>query len=741
MHRVYFRRFLFVTASLTALGGAASAHAADAGSQAGQPADAVRQGEARQTTDIIVTATKRAGGELVQDVPVAITAFDADALEQKQFQTLQDLNFAAPNTQIAPHGLVSGKITVSIRGYGVANAIPSLEQTVGLFVDGIYNPMSLGALSDNFDLEAVEILRGPQGVLFGKNVSGGAIVMRTTTPGNELRIDAKAQVETGLNYTGSLSVSGPIVEDLLSVKLAGYYNYDEGWFDNAVPDAPTLHGSERIFRAAARFTPGDLDIVAKYEHGDTDLDGDPPYQNSLIVPQGTFHVESDGAGLTFQNWDQLAIEANWDVGFGDGTITNIAGWRWLEFRNSSNVDGRREFFFRSATSLKQRQFSNELRYAGTFGDFELTTGLYYFSQFFSYTSDRDTGDGTAYTRNAIGGGTQKQDSYGAFIATDWHLTDQVTLNLGLRYTHDDKEFDLATQTPDKCIPDSIWTQLECNFDYVDVPYSTSAFIPKIGVQWEPDSDTQLYAFWTKGLRSGGHSVRLAAGFPPVPFEDEITYALEGGIKTDLDDGRVRVNVSVFRNVTKDGQRESLFNTDGPAGNISIIRNIADYTIQGVELETVVRPARGLTLSGFVGLMESHYDNVQADLNRDGVIDETDKRIEIPLVPPFSWSASATYESDIGTHLVGLVSASYGYKDRQGYNDTGVGFLNAHETFDAHASLTYDDRTTLSVYAKNLFNHWNNNAFTALGASAGGPGATIFSPSKGRVLGASIRYKM
>jgi len=189
------------------------------------------------TDEIIVTATKKADGENQQDTNLAITAIGADQLEVFQVRNLGDLSFKIPNVQLDDIGTVKGIANFAIRGLGVNSSIPSIEPTVGVFVDGIYLGINTGVLFDNFDLDSVEVLRGPQGVLFGRNVTGGAVLLNTGNPTDDFSFKAKATVESGLNGNGENYflqgvISGPIGDSGLKTKLGIYYNDDKGFFEN-----------------------------------------------------------------------------------------------------------------------------------------------------------------------------------------------------------------------------------------------------------------------------------------------------------------------------------------------------------------------------------------------------------------------------------------------------------------------------------------------------------------------------
>ena len=224
--------------------------------------------------DIIVTATKRGSAQNVQDVPIAITAFGSNELDSIHARSIASVSYAVPNASLESVGTTPGYANFSIRGLGINSSIPSIDPTVGVFVDGVYLGVSAGVLFDTFDLEGVEVLRGPQGLLFGRNVTGGAVLLRTSTPSNRFRLDAKAALSTGLEKRASISVSGPLAGDVLSGKIAVYYNDDEGWFKNDF-DGKKIGGSETlIVRPALRLQPNDsFDLILRYEHGRIRGDG------------------------------------------------------------------------------------------------------------------------------------------------------------------------------------------------------------------------------------------------------------------------------------------------------------------------------------------------------------------------------------------------------------------------------------------------------------------------------------
>ena len=690
---------------------------------------------APEVDEVIVTATKRAGGQAVQDVPSAITAFGAEQLDARQVRNLDNLSYSMPNVQLNAVGTVPATANFSIRGLGVNSSIQSIEPTVGVFVDGVYLGVNVGVLFDTFDIEGIEVLRGPQGLLFGKNVTGGAVLLRTSEPSTSLRYEAKASVETGLNYTVSGVVSGPLGGGF-SGKLAAYYNHDDGWFTNkATGDDDYGGGETKVIRAALRYDFWEgAKSVLRLEHGVSTQSSEPPSQNRARYRADTFDVEGNGLGFGDAEWNQAIWQTDIPVRFGDGLITNIMGYRDLDMSAQNDVDSLREFFLTGQSVTEQSQFSNELRYSGTFGPASVTAGLYYFEQDLFGLSGSIFGDGVNFVQHRVGGGDQHTETWAAFTAVDWTLTDTLTLNLGARYSEETKDVKISSVRPGGCDVEG----RACVYDFFD-NRSTSNFAPKLGVQWQPNGDTQFYAFYTKGFRSGGYNFRSpsSTGDAPGPTDDETQDSIEVGLKADFADRRARVNAAIFHNKIKGLQREVNF-VDPVLGNLQIYRNTANATIQGVEAEATFRVTQAFTLSGQVGLTDGFYTEMFYDLNRDGVINATDLNLKLPRLSPLSWGLGANYVWDLD---LGTITArvDFNHRDAAAYTDANTTFFSAADILDASMSWKATNGITTSLYGRNLLNEVTEGIISPLPVTWGGPGATQAPLNKGRVVGISVRY--
>lgn len=723
-------------------------------------APAMAQGIVEESSDeIIVTALKH-GERNVQDVPVAITAFGEDQLDALNYSNLQSLSYTIPNVQLEDIGTSPGVANFSIRGIGINSSIPSVDPTVGVFLDGMYLGINAGVLTDSFDLAGVEVLRGPQGVLFGRNVTGGAILLRTRAPSDELEVRLRGGVETGLNYTVDGSISGPLAPGVLSAKLAVYHNDDEGWFENDFNGDQHGASETNIYRGALRLTPtNDLEMILRLEHGEAQGDG-PAAQNHALFSRDSFDFSINNPGFFAGDWEQAIFETNLDVGFGNGTITNVAAWRGYQGRSGSDIDATPLTAFHARAVNNQDQWSNELRYAGTFGNFDVTVGHYMFEQNLLYVEERVLIGAPA---PRVGGGDGTFSTWGVFANTDWHLNEQVTLNFGVRYTDEEKEarvsrirgffdnLDGANVVPGEGVVGGSIDGEFLNFSDQPFDLSWTDTSPRVGIQWQPNDDTNIYAFASRGFRSGGVNFRVTTfgstldPQPPTAFDAEEQTAFEIGWKQDFGE-RSRVNLAIFHNEISDMQRET--NVPGPSGVQQVIVNAGDATIQGAEIEARFGFSDNFMIQVQAGYTNGEYDEVVADLNADGVVNAADAALEIPRLAP--WTYGVTLLHDLPIFSGNLSSRiSYNHRDANFYTDNNRGVLNEADIVDADFTFRPDQGAwSFSLYGTNLTDEATFGGDTQLPdvAPFGGDGAgprppPTFSPlNKGRVIGAEVRFE-
>ena len=760
---------LLSAASAAALAGAAAAQDREEGRRS--VIDAV-------TDEIVVTATKSNDPENVQDVPIAMTAYGEETLEALKVRDLEDLSFNAPNVSLDDIGTSRGTANFAIRGLGVNSSIPSIDPAVGVFVDGVYMGLNTGIVFDLFDLESVEVLRGPQGVLFGRNTTGGAILLNTGNPTDEFRYKARAAVEGpvdddrgGLNSFVMGTVSGPIVEGALNGKVGAYYNKDEGYFRNLFDGSDFGEAETVIMRGALEYTPTEaLTLLGKIEWFDSEGDG-PAAQNRGTFRRDTFDFSVDTRGFYENETWNGSLRADLDVGFGEGTITNIFGYRDAELATGGDIDSLPVDLFTSTTALTQEQVSNELRYAGTFGAAQVTTGAYYFEQDVAYDETRDLLNATGPTAppEFFGGGGQNHTVYGVFGQVDYALTENLTATAGLRWSLEEKDAFVTyiqprppcsvvegtcpqggtnpfTGAPDGYTDDDDWENLA----------------PKFGLTYQ--SGGQLaYASYTKGFRSGGYNFRitdvgsflndvLPAQGGAFSFDEEEVDAYEIGAKLQSEDGRARVNVALFRTDIGDMQREVNLSDPG-AAVVQNITNTADATIHGLEVDGQVVVGDSLVLTANVGLIDAEYDEVRFDLTGDAVVDVRDQNLAIPRVPESTWGLGLIHELDMADSGAIVTTVNFQHRDEFAYTDNNFGWIQEADMLMANIAWeTPMEGVSVSLYGQNLLDEVQAGGDTQLpfgGPLSTGvnqpfgqfPAAGTLSPlKKGRLIGVELRIE-
>ncbi|WP_444943786.1 TonB-dependent receptor [Microbulbifer sp. ZKSA006] len=721
--------------------------------------------------EVQVTARKRADAELLQDVPVAATAYSGDQLEALQTRDLQSLSFKMPNVQLEDVGTVKNTANFTVRGLGVNSSIPSIDPTVGVFVDGMYLGVNAGVVTDLFDLEGIEVLRGPQGLLFGRNVTGGAVVVKTARPTDEFSTRFKVSTTDNLDMVAAGSINGAISEDV-NGRLTVYYNDDRGWFENVATGNDNAGASDSWFiRPSFSVQLNETaELIVRMEHGRMDSDGVVAQNRgseALVVDTGTgydiypsatqiaeaygilnwdnsedsFEVAQDEEGYQKDEWSQIITEFNKDVEFGNGTITNILAWRTYEAQGLADVDSLPIVGFHADSNVEQSQLSNELRYAGRFGRTAITSGVYWFSQDVTYLENRLLAGGLF---DWTGGGEQDHSTYGIFTQADIDLNEAWVLTLGGRYSQEEKDVKIASIPLNTCTLDGC-----SQYDFTDSE-SWNAFTPKVGLQWTVSDETQLYTFWTKGFRSGGYNLRNAGldpTQPPLtPYEPQATdqeeqNSFEIGAKVDWFNGRLRTNMAVFHNSIDDMQREENM-PDAASGVAQIIRNTADATIRGAELEAMAALSENLLLTFNVGYVDGDYDKVLGDLNGDGVVDDVDLGLEIPRLAPWTYGVGVVHDLSLGSYGNLTSRINFNHRDEAPYSDDNRGMLSEVEMLDFSIGYTSDSgQYTLSVFGKNMLDEVTEGNDTQLPVNLGGIGASFTPLNKGRVMGVEFIYEL
>jgi iron complex outermembrane receptor protein len=708
-----------------------------------------------------VTVTARKREEPLQRVPISISAFSGDQIDALKVRDLRGLTVAMPNVALDEIGTTRGVANFSIRGLGINSSIPGIDPTVGVFIDGVYLGQNAGTVIDMFDIESLEVLRGPQGILFGRNVTGGAVLINTKAPSDRFEmsfrgsVDGNSNGDGGLNYIFLGAVSGPIGETL-KARVSLYHNEDKGWFKNLLNGENHGAAQTTIFRPVITWQPSDnLRLKLRWEHTESDNDGpaSQTHTNGSGVPgffvnydRDSFDFSIDEVGKLDFEMDFVTFQLDWDVEFGDGTITNIFGWRDYYHDSYGDIDAQPVWLFHSGSINASEQFSNELRYNGTFGNANVTIGGYWFDHEINYSEGRDLlGIATNNIAPALtqsGGGILEVESKAVFGAIDYWINSSWAINAGLRYTVEDKDAQIATLTRNVNNPCLVYDGT-CNFDFIDGD-TWKAWSGKLGFTYAISNSQRLYGSWSNGQRSGGYNLRNTAidtvNFGPGPFDEETVNSYEMGYKSELS-GRGHFNAAVFYTRIDDMQRE-VNQSDPFAGVVQVIKNTADADIWGFELEGTFALGNNTVLLASLGWIDPSYKTVRFDLNADGLIDEKDKALELPRAAEWTYSVGVNHDWIFSSGSALSVRVNYAYRDSSFYTDNNLGYLLAQNILDAGIDYrTSDGRWVFSAYGRNLLNDVNHGGDTQLPVLLGPvPTGGTFSPLlKGRIVGLQVSF--
>ncbi len=679
--------------------------------------------------EVMVYGTKRTAAETAQGVPAQVAAFDNRQLEARQVINLEDLTMSTPNVALDTIGTVRGVANFSIRGQGINSSIPSIDPAVGAFVDGIYLGVTYGVITDLFDMESVEIHKGPQGVLFGRNVTGGAVLLRTSRPNGGAEFKGKIGVESGPQYTAAMSASGALVEDKVAAKVAVQYRNDRGYYENTTLGEDVGKDESIIIRPTVVFTPSETtEFTVIWERGDQT--GQPlPTQDSSgqdpSNPSKDIATVSDQRGVSDIRWDQLTTELNWDVG--TGQVTNIFGIRDTSIYGTTDVDGTPLALLNITNTTKHDQISNELRWAGSISEnWDLTTGLFYFEADLSYIGGLSLSGGP----NLSTGGVQKQKALGLFANNTYDINDTLTLQAGLRYSEDEKSVTIFPYTA--CDFDST-----CGDGYSDQKKWTN-WSPKIGLQYAVGEGANIYGHFARSYRAGGYNFRTPFK-PPKSFDPERVDSFEVGIKSKTLDNRLRLNAAAYLNKINNMQREVNL-PDPDLGIVQDIDNTASAEVKGFEIDTVFLATDALAITASVGYLDGDYTEILADLNGDGFIGGSDFDLSIPRLAKWTANLGVTYDIDLDEGNI-ILRADYAYRSAAAYTDNNRGHFNAYEL--VNAGITYADKSghwEFAIYGKNLTNTLILGGVSVLSASLNPDGGVYYAPmAKGRRWGAELRF--
>lgn len=687
--------------------------------------------------EIIVTAQKQA--QNLQDVPIAITALTGEGLKQAQVRNIFELANTLPNVQINSFSNSPDSAVFTIRGVGVNDADPYVGTTVSVVVDGVVVGVNTAALLSMFDLERVEVLRGPQGTLFGANTTGGVINVVTKQPTGQA--GGEAQVVYG-NYNqieADFALNFPIAEDLAG-KISVMHNSNDGFFRNTADNRRIGRRDITQMRAYLKYGAGNYDgtLIGEYVKSRNGS------QTGVVIagpgelfftPGETTDPFSFRRGLTddqpdYNNRDTYALTLTQNLDSAIGKITSITAYRKYDSDLYSDDDGTTRALLQTRRQTNHEQFSQELRSLAQLGpDTQLIFGGFYFWQkYFLDQGGRLDGFVPGLTQPQTQ--FQKNWSISGFAQVYHNFTPELRLQAGIRYSHEKTDAVSTTaiginptgkaQYGDPIIPATLIRAAGSK------AWNNTGW--KIGLDYRAGRDLLLYGYYARGFKSGGFTGRIAVAEDIGPFNPEKLDTFEVGIKSDLLDRRLRLNLAAFFNKYKDMQ--VVQNITFPSGaNSATIANAGRAETKGFELEITAAPARGLTLSGSVAYLDAKY--LQYDtriLGAGGALVPISYAGNRLMNSP-EWSASAGVNWIVPVGSGSLTSnAQYSYSAAKftGYTNSPAERVGAVNLVNASLSWGPDNSGwKIGAYARNLFDEKYFNQKLALAgigtlASLGNP---------------------
>lgn len=658
------RKTVNVALSLSVALALGTAHAQDP--QSGRSAQAVEE--------IVVSAQRRV--EPLQSTPVTVTALSEEALEIRQVTNVIDIAAQVPNLRIDAVTGVANAAKIFLRGVGEDQSGPNTDNAIGLYVDDVYYPRTLGALFDFLDVERVEVLRGPQGTLYGRNTPGGAVKIVTRRPGEEL--SGRADITVG-NYGRRQfrgAVSGPL-SDTVGASVAVLKNERDGTSFSTTLDRDVIRRDVEAIRGAFSFTPTEAwDVVLRYDWMNDETESFLPtsilggFPDDLLVTEAG---EDPDARLIGRG---LSLNARYD--FGSYSVQSITAWRSLDQRAFLDNDGRAPRVLAFEFDARQSQFSQELLFDAEWDRLRFLAGGFFFREDNTY-------DTVTYIFATVRPGEFGQDtrSIAVFANAAYDLTEQLTLTAGARWTRDKKDFFDAYPTLDALY---------------SAENSWNAFTPRLSLDYQLAGGALLYASYAEGFKAGGFNRSINRIDAETPFNEEKVKTWEAGVKADLLDRRLRVNAAVFYNDYQDLQLSAF----DPQTNISRRFNAAQATTKGVELEVSAVPLDGLQTFLTVGYLSAGYDEF-FDLVNGELTDVSDRKLK--GAPRWTLAGGASYLFPQTTAGDFRLSVDFNTRTETFQNVANTPVIATPTVTLWNAQFSWqspDQRWTATLGAKNLF---------------------------------------
>ncbi|MDY1051954.1 TonB-dependent receptor [Pseudomonas aeruginosa] len=770
----------YALALLLALGGALPASAADAPAPAEEAPPLASSVPAKADTALgKVTVTARRREEDSQKVPTPITVLGGETLEAQRISRVQDLQQVLPSVNVAY--IHARQSSVAVRGIGNNPASDGLEGSAGIYLDNVYLGRPGMAVFDLLDIEQLELLRGPQGTLFGKNTTAGVLNISTRAP--TFTAERTVEVSGGQDgyFQGRGTVSGPLGETLAG-RLSAYRTRDDGYIKN-IHDDNYLNGGERQgARGQLLFEPNEdfsLRWIADYNEEDSSNGSMVVYgaaerfwQRAALVGASPLRdpqrrkVNINGRQHVSVHQGGSSLEANWNLA-GGYRLTSISAYRYWHFTPANDEQLNVSAINDTGVEVHDRQFSQEIRLASpTGGAFDYVVGAYAFRQNLgnkTFTSYGPLADlyllganlGALNDTYSKANGKIETDSFALFAQGTWHLSERLDFTAGLRGTYEEKNAKVERFAPlGGAAVGGIGAAVRNGqlgaYDSGDLSQYNFAPSALLSLSYQFRDDLLGYASLSHGEKSGG--VNLAVGSAPSAGADSLLVGPERandaelGLKSTLFDRRLLLNANLFWTGIHGYQATTLYQAPGSTQLVQVLANAGSVRSRGLEFEATALPLRGLTLN-----FNGSYNDVTYLSFKDAPCPaEVSTRPGAPsscdltgqrVVGASKWIANLNgeYQWRLDDRFQPYVSASYAYRSAaEGTLDNSdLSKIDGYALVNLAAGLRSDlgdGQLDTSVWLKNAFD--KDYYLSAFASINGSYTASVGQP---RTLGVSLRY--
>jgi iron complex outermembrane recepter protein len=675
--------------------------------------------------ETIITAQKRE--QSLQDVGVSVTALSSDQMENLGITDSVDIAKAVPGVVFASTssgGLIG---SISIRGIAQSDFSPNQESPNAIYIDEVYISSSAAASFPLYDLERVEVLRGPQGTLFGRNSTGGLAHFITAKPTDTFEGYAEAGYGDFNQYSFEGAISGPL-SDTMRGRLAGRYEKTDGWWENRDPGGEDFFDKETIgvrghlevdltdslmarlslsYDKKPRTKQGTYKIENFYIDGngqplsqpaDLDAYGTGP-GNNLVGYRDTFSNgpknAADNTGFLKNKRVTPTLALFWE---GDSvSFTSVTNYTDFSVDYAEECDGSPILYCEAPLSQDLKQWSQELRLTGDTDDFVWTAGLYYLN---IDNEDIRLGfnfpilSGGDFAFNDFNDVTQETESYAIFGQIETNLTENVRFTAGARYTYDKKKFDSKVyfielgNGYEGGTGSTVFVPPLLVYDYSPATVGNEAdddenlWSGKLQLDYTPNDDTLLYAGISRGVKGAGYNTNLGAAITieETPFDSETVYSYELGWKTQLLDGLMRFNGSVYYNDYQDYQGFAFNGVQGVVGNY-------DGTFYGFEMETLASLPYAIDVRLGISYIDSELEDIPTAYN--GVRDQ-----DAVLAPEWIANGSISKSIDVGENLLSMFW-DFSYLDER------YASVDNNEAVYVEDSLVQDVRVSYNIESSGI----------------------------------------